>query len=116
MEDLVLILGPVLVLGWNGLLWHWSRGYLRYAAVAMFALNLLVGSPVFGVAAWNLVSQDVQTSYAAGYGDAFFAIGLGLFNGLVALVGAIAVALRKPPAASKNERERTGEGRRDRPR
>lgn len=64
----------------------------------------------------NLVSQDAQTSYAAGYGDAFFAIGLGLFNGVVALVGAIAVALRKPPAASKNERERTGEDRRDRPR
>ncbi|MBN7137082.1 hypothetical protein A7A76_20310 [Lysobacter enzymogenes] len=111
MEDLVLILGPVLVLGWNGLLWRWSRGYLRYAAVAMFALNLLLGSPVFGVLAWNLASHDVHTSYAAAYGDAFLAIGLGLFNGLVALVGAIAVALRKPPAA-KDERGRT----RDRPR
>ncbi len=113
MEDLVLILGPVLVLGWNGLLWRWSHGYLRYAAVAMFALNLLLGSPAFGVLAWNLASRDIETSYAAGYGDAFLAIGLGLFNGLVALVGAIAVALRTPPAAPKNEeRGRT----RDRPR
>jgi len=115
MEDLVLILGPLLVLGWNAALWFWSRAYLRYAAVAMFALNLVVGSPLFGVLAWNVASQDIETSYAAGYGDLFLAIALCLFNGLVALVGAIAVALRKlPAAASADARDR--EDRRERPR
>ena len=114
MEDLVLIAGPVLVLGWNALLWHWSRGYLRYAAVAMFALNLVAGSPLIGLLSWYVASQDVETNYISGYGDVFVAIGVGLFNGLVALLGAIAVALRKPPAASKDERAR--EHRRDRPR
>ncbi|SDX25516.1 hypothetical protein [Lysobacter enzymogenes] len=116
MEQAILIFGPVLVLGWNVLLWHWSRGYLRYAAVAMFALNLLVGSPLIGVLGWKLASQDVDTNYVDGYADVLVAIAVGLFNGVVALLGAIAVALRKPPAASKDERDRTGEDRRDRPR
>ena len=87
--------------------------YWTAVVLGSFALNLLLGSPAFGVLAWNLASHDVHTSYAAAYGDAFLAIGLGLFNGLAALVGAIAAALRKPPAAPKNEeRGRT----RDRPR
>ena len=100
MEQAVLILGVLLALGWNASLLYWSRGYLRYAAVAMFALNLVVGSPLFGVIAWNLASQDIDTNYVDGYGDVLVAVIVGLANGVVALVGAIVVALRKAPAAA----------------
>ncbi|MEH6415856.1 hypothetical protein [Pseudomonas sp. CGJS7] len=107
MDDALLILGPVAVLAWNALLWHWSRGYLRYAAVAMFVLNLLIGSPLLGVLCWNLARQDIETSMAGADGDALVAIGTALFNGVVALIGAVAVVLRKPKPASPERAERT---------
>lgn len=112
MEQAVLIFGVLLALGWNALLLYWSRGYLRYAAVAMFALNLLIGSPLFGVIGWNLASQDVDTNYVEGYGDVLVAVIVGLANGVVALVGAIVVALRKAPAAAAEDAR--GDARKDR--
>lgn len=103
MEEAVVIFGLMLALGWNALLLYWSRGYLRYAAVAMFALNLVIGSPLFGVVAWNLASQDVDTNYVEGYGDVLVAVIVALANGVAALVGAVVAALRKPPAAAAND-------------
>ncbi|QWP75940.1 hypothetical protein J5226_20390 [Lysobacter sp. K5869] len=107
MDDALLALGPLVLTGWNALLWFWSRAYVRYAAVSMFALNLLVGSPLFGVLCWNLLGRDVETSYAGSLGDAFVAIGLGLFNVLLSLIGVAATAMRRAPdAAQKRKRDR----------
>lgn len=105
MDDALLILGPLVLTGWNALLWLWSRAYVRYAAVSMFALNLVVGSPLWGALCWNLVGRDVETSYAGSLGDAFLAIGLGLFNALLALIGVVATAMRRPPEAARKRDE-----------
>ena len=106
MDDALLALGPLVLTGWNALLWFWSRAYLRYAAVSMFALNLAVGSPLFGALCWNLAGRDVETSYAGSLGDAFVAIGVGLFNALLSAIGIVATAMRRAPAPRQRDESR----------
>ncbi|MGH8082660.1 MAG: hypothetical protein ACREP7_18940 [Lysobacter sp.] len=96
MEDALLLLAPLLVIGLNLGLWRLSRRYTRFAGAMMFVLSAVVASPLLGLLCWNLASTDVETSYAGSYGDAFLAIGAALFNALAALIGLIAAALRKP--------------------
>lgn len=112
MDTALLILGPLALLGWNALLLYWSRAYVRLAAVTMFALNLLVGSPLLGVLSWKLLSRDVTTSYATGLGEVFIAIGLCLFNALLALLGGIAAAARRTPDVAAEAGRARGRARR----
>lgn len=105
MDDSLLLLAPLLVIGLNIGLWRLARGYTRLAGAMMFVLSGVVASPLIGVLCWQLAQRDIETSYAGSYGDAFLAIGAGAFNAVVALIGLIAVLLRKPVAAS-SPRER----------
>ncbi|MGO1068229.1 hypothetical protein [Lysobacter sp. CA199] len=96
MEDVALLLVPVLIFGLNLGLWRLARGYTRFAGVMMFVLSALIASPLIGMLSWEMMRTDIETSYAGSDGDAFFAIGAVLLNGVVALVGAVAAALRGP--------------------
>ncbi len=96
MDDLLLIAAPVLVVGLNLALWRLSYGFNRVAGAALFVLNLLLGSLLIGLGVWRLASLDAEPSAAGSYGDVLVvAASVGL-NGLIALVGAVAAAVRKP--------------------
>lgn len=102
MEDTLFLLIPVLILGLNFALWRWTRGYTRFAGAALFVLlSGLIGTPLVGALCWQVA--HIQPSYGYSQGDALVSIGMALFNALVALIGAIAAALRKPVGASGKE-------------
>ncbi|MGO1002685.1 hypothetical protein [Lysobacter sp. CA196] len=96
MDELLLLAAPVLIIGLNLVLWRLSYRYNRVAGPALFVLNLLVGSPLIGMGVWRLANLDAEPSAAGSYGDVLVAVAAVALNGLIALVGAVAAALRKP--------------------
>lgn len=110
MDDLLLLAAPVLIIGLNLVLWRLSYRFDRVAGPALFVLNLLVGSPLIGVGVWQLANLDAEPSAAGSYGDVLVAVTAVALNGLIALVAAIAAAVRKPApradAAEHSEAER----------
>ncbi|KWS02322.1 hypothetical protein AZ78_4989 [Lysobacter capsici AZ78] len=107
-EDLLLIAMPILAIGLNFGLWRLSRGYTRFAGAAMFVLlSGLIASPLIGVLCWQ--ASQLERSFGNTQGDALVALAAGAFNAALALIGAVAAAVRKPVApkqASNGERVR----------
>lgn len=107
-EDLLLIAIPILAIGLNLGLWRLSRDYTRFAGAGMFVLlSGLIASPMIGVLCWE--ATQIERSYGYGQGDALVSVAAGLFNAALALIGAVAAAVRKPVApkqASNDERVR----------
>lgn len=99
-EDLLLIAMPILAIGLNLGLWRLSRGYTRFAGAAMFVLlSGLIASPLIGVLCWE--ASQLERSFGNTQGDALVAVAAGAFNAALALIGAVAAALRKPVVASR---------------
>jgi hypothetical protein len=103
-EDLLLVAMPILAIGLNLGLWHLSRGYTRFAGAAMFVLlSGLIASPLIGVLCWEVT--QIERSYGNSQGDALVSVAAGAFNAALALIGAVAAAVRKPAAATKQASE-----------
>ncbi|MGJ7903955.1 hypothetical protein [Lysobacter sp. 1R34A] len=96
MDDLLLFAAPVLVIGLNLALWRLSYGFDRVAGAALFVLNLVLGSLLIGLGVWQLGGLDAEPSAAGSYGDVLMVAATVALNGLIALVGAVAAAVRKP--------------------
>ena len=100
MEGFLLLLIPILAIGLNLGLWRLSRGYTRFAGAAMFVLlSGLIASPLLGVLCWQ--ATHIERSYGYNQGDALVAVAAGAFNAALALIGAVAAAVRKPALAPK---------------
>ena len=106
MDDLLLLAAPALIVGLNLVLWRLSYRFDRIAGPALFALNLLAGSPLIGVGVWQWTSLDAEPSVAGSYGDVLAAVAAAGLNGLIALIGAVAAAVRKPAPAPRSEADR----------
>ncbi|ALN65649.1 putative membrane protein [Lysobacter antibioticus] len=96
MDDLLLLAAPVSIIGLNVLLWRLSYGFNRVAGSALFVLSLVLGSPLIGLGVWYLANLDAEPSAAGSYGDVLVTVAAVALNGLIALVAAVAAALRKP--------------------
>lgn len=112
MDDLLLLAAPVSIIGLNVLLWRLSYGFNRVAGSALFVLSLLLGSPLIGSGVWYLANLDAEPSAAGSYGDVLVSIAAVGLNGVLALIGAVAAALRKPAPRAEAAADPQAESRR----
>ncbi|QWF15244.1 hypothetical protein [Lysobacter capsici] len=104
MEGFLLLLIPILTICLNLGLWRLSRGYTRFAGAAMFVLlSGLIASPLIGVLCWQ--ASQLERSFGNTQGDALVSVAAGAFNVALALIGAVAAAVRKPAVAPKQAPE-----------